>query len=281
MPLVNQERLPVLVVTGDASVKARHEALTRGAKDFVTKPFDTVEVLLRVRNLLEARMLYQDLLKQHRTLIESATGQSRELESTRIEMIERLALAAEYRDEDTSDHNLRVGLLSSRLAEAIGWTTEDAGLLRRAAALHDIGKIGIPDALLRKPGALTDSEQRVMRTHPSIGARILGGSQVPLLQLAETIALSHHEKWDGTGYPRGLKSTAIPVAGRIVAIADTFDAITSDRPYRRSRSVQVAIAAIREETNRHFEPRLVAALERIVLAEPDYAEASSADANCA
>jgi len=281
MPLINQERLPVLVVTGDPSLNARQQALTRGAKDFVTKPFDTVEVLLRVRNLLEGRMLYQDLLKQHRTLLESATGQSRELESTRIEMIERLALAAEYRDEDTSDHNLRVGLLSSRLAEAIGWTSEDAGLLRRAAALHDIGKIGIPDALLRKPGALTDGEQRVMRTHPSIGARILGGSQVPLLQLAETIALSHHEKWDGTGYPRGLKGTGIPLAGRIVAIADTFDAITSDRPYRRARPVHVAMASIREEAKRHFEPRLVEALERIVIAEPDYAEPSSTSANCA
>ena len=281
MPLINQERLPVLVVTGDPSVNARHQALTRGAKDFVTKPFDTVEMLLRVRNLLEARMLYQDLLKQHRTLLESATGQSRELESARIEMIERLALAAEYRDEDTSDHNLRVGLLSSRLAEAIGWTSEDAGLLRRAAALHDIGKIGIPDALLRKPGALTDGEQRVMRTHPSIGARILGGSHVPLLQLAETIAWSHHEKWDGTGYPRGLQGPAIPLAGRIVAVADTFDAITSDRPYRHARSVRVAMERIRVEADRHFEPRLIEALERIVAAEPDYAERSSSSASCA
>ena len=281
MPLINLERLPVLVVTGESSINARQQALTRGAKDFVTKPFDAVEVLLRVRNLLEARMLYQDLLKQHRTLIESATGQSRELESTRIEMIERLALAAEYRDEDTSDHNLRVGLLSSRLAEAIGWTREDAGLLRRAAALHDIGKIGIPDALLRKPGALTDSEQRVMRTHPSIGARILGGSQVPLLQLAETVALSHHERWDGGGYPNGLKATGIPVAGRIVAVADTFDAMTSDRPYRSARPVHVAMASIRQEANLHFEPRLVEALERIVLAEPNYADPSSTSANCA
>ncbi len=196
-------------------------------------------------------------------------------------MIARGALAAEYRDEDTSDHNLRVGLLSSRLAEAIGWTSEDAGLLRRAAALHDIGKIGIPDALLRKPGALTDSEQRVMRTHPSIGARILGGSQIPLLQLAETIALSHHERWDGNGYPRGLKGVGVPLAGRIVAVADTFDAITSDRPYRVARSMRVAMVCIREEANRHFEPRLVEALERIVIAEPDYAEASNASANCA
>jgi putative two-component system response regulator len=198
-PLINQERLPVLVVTGDSSRDARHQALTRGAKDFVTKPFDMVEVLLRVRNLLESRMLFQDLRKQNRTLLESATGQSRELESTRIEMIERLALAAEYRDEETSDHNHRVGLLSSKLAESIGWTKEDSGLLCRAAALHDIGKIGIPDALLRKPGPLTEGEMRVMRTHTSIGARILGGSHVPLLQLAETIAMSHHERWDGGG----------------------------------------------------------------------------------
>lgn len=279
MPLINHERLPVLVVTGDQSRDARQQALTRGAKDFVNKPFDTVEVLLRVRNLLESRMLFQDLRKQNRTLLESATGQTRELESTRIEMIERLALAAEYRDEQTSDHNRRVGRLSCRLAEGIGWTTEDAGLLRRAAALHDIGKIGIPDALLRKPGALTDGEQRVMRTHTSIGARILGGSQIPLLQLAETIAKSHHEKWDGTGYPRGLEGHDIPVAGRIVAVADAYDAITNDRPYRAARPVSVALAILREHAGVHYESRLIDALERIVA--PGYEEPSSVAANCA
>ncbi|MBY0494990.1 MAG: response regulator [Cyanobacteria bacterium] len=278
-PLINQERLPVLVVTGDSSRDARQQALTRGAKDFVTKPFDMVEVLLRVRNLLESRVLFQDLRKQNRTLLESATGQSRELESTRIEMIERLALAAEYRDEETSEHNQRVGLLSSRLAEAIGWTTEDAGLLRRAAALHDIGKIGIPDALLRKPGALTESEVRVMRTHTSIGARILGGSQVPLLQLAETVAKSHHERWDGTGYPRMLKGTEIPVAGRIVAVADAFDAITNDRPYRPARPVSVAIQVLREQYDRHYEGRLIDALERIVASDRNYEEDNRVAAN--
>jgi len=266
-PLINQERLPVLVVTGDSSRDARQRALTRGAKDFVTKPFDMVEVLLRVRNLLESRMLFQDLRKQNRTLLESATGRTKELESTRIEMIERLALAAEYRDEETSEHNQRVGLLSSRLAQAIGWTAEDAGLLRRAAGLHDIGKIGIPDALLRKPGALTEGEVRVMRTHTSIGARILGGSHVPLLQLAETVALSHHERWNGSGYPRGLKGEEIPVAGRIVAVADAFDAITNDRPYRPARPVSVAIQIIREHYNQHYEGRLIEALERIVAAD--------------
>jgi putative two-component system response regulator len=278
-PLINQERLPVLVVTGDSSRDARQQALTRGAKDFVTKPFDMVEVLLRVRNLLESRMLFQDLRKQNRTLLESATGRKRELESTRIEMIERLALAAEYRDEETSEHNQRVGLLSSRLAEAIGWTSEDAGLLRRAAALHDIGKIGIPDALLRKPGALTEGEVRVMRTHTSIGARILGGSQVPLLQLAETVAMSHHERWDGTGYPRALQGTEIPVAGRIVAVADAFDAITNSRPYRPARPVTVALRVLREQCNRHFEGDLVDALERIVSNDKSYEEDNRVAAN--
>ena len=278
-PLINQERLPVLIVTGDASRDARQRALTRGAKDFVTKPFDMVEVLLRVRNLLESRVLFQDLRKQNRTLLESAKGRNREIESTRIEMIERLALAAEYRDEETSEHNQRVGLLSSRLAEAIGWTAEDAGLLRRAAALHDIGKIGIPDALLRKPGALTEGEVRVMRTHTSIGARILGGSQVPLLQLAETVAKSHHERWDGTGYPRGLKGNAIPVAGRIVAVADAFDAITNSRPYRPARPASVAIAVLREEYDRHFEGVLIDALEKIVANDRSYEEDNRAAAN--
>jgi putative two-component system response regulator len=272
--LINQERLPVLVVTGDLSRDVRQQALQRGAKDFVTKPFDTIEVLLRVRNLLESRMLFQDLRKQNRTLLESATGRKRELESTRIEMIERLALAAEYRDEETNEHNQRVGALSGRLAEAIGWTQEDAGLLRRAAAMHDIGKIGIPDALLRKPGALTESEQRVMRTHTSIGARILGGSHVPLLQLAETVAMSHHERWDGSGYPRGLRQYEIPLAGRIVAVVDAFDAMTNDRPYRAARPIAAALSVLREHAGRHYEPRLVDALERIVGSDPRY-DASS------
>jgi putative two-component system response regulator len=278
---INQERLPVLVVTGDGSRDVRTQALSAGAKDFVTKPYDMVEVLLRVRNLLESRLLFQDLRKQNRTLLESATGQTRELESTRIEIIERLALAAEYRDDDTGQHNQRVGDMSSKLAEAIGWTREDAGLLRRAAALHDVGKIGIPDALLRKPGPLTDSELRVMRTHAAIGARILGGSQIPLLQLAETVAISHHERWDGTGYPKGLNGNTIPMAGRIVAVADAFDAITNARPYRPARPARIALQVLREEYDRQFEGRLVDALERIVAAEPRLYDASSFAASVA
>jgi putative two-component system response regulator len=263
-----RDRLPVLMITGDEAVGTRQRALTLGARDFVTKPFDTVEVLLRVHNLLETRMLFQDLRKQNRTLLESAKGSSRELESTRIEMAERLAIAAEYRDDQTSQHNQRVGELASQIAQAIGLTPEDAGLMRRAAALHDIGKIGIPDALLFKPDRLTPGEVRVMRTHSAIGARILGGSHVPLLKLAESIALSHHERWDGSGYPGGLKGDGIPLPGRIVAVADTFDAITSDRPYRPARSVREAVAELKRERDVLFEGRLVDVLERIIAARP-------------
>ncbi|MDO8677647.1 MAG: response regulator [Acidobacteriota bacterium] len=277
--LINTERLPVLVVTGDGSTDARQQALTRGAKDFVTKPYDAIELLLRVRNLLESRVLYQDLKKQNRTLLESANGSTLEIESTRVEMIERLALAAEYRDDETNEHNRRVGALAAKLGMAVGFTPEDAGLLRRAAALHDIGKIGIPDALLFKPSGLTYSEVRVMRTHASIGARILGGSRIPLLQLAETVALTHHERWDGSGYPNGLKGAEIPAAGRIVAVADAFDAMTSNRPYRAARSVTEAVALLRLEYDQQFEGRLIDALETIVTSDPAYTVASSAAAS--
>ncbi len=277
--LINTERLPVLVVTGDGSTDARQQALVRGAKDFVTKPYDVVEMLLRVRNLLESRVLYQDLKKQNRTLLESASGNTLEIESTRVEMIERLALAAEYRDDETNEHNRRVGALSAKLAMAIGLTADESGLLQRAAALHDIGKIGIPDALLFKPSGLTVSEVRVMRTHAAIGARILGGSRIPLLQLAETIALTHHERWDGLGYPNGLKGDDIPVPGRIVSVADAFDAMTNNRPYRAALAVDEAIARLYLEYDRQFEGRLIDALERIVLADTAYAEPSSAVAS--
>lgn len=262
--LIMTERLPVLMITGDGAAEVRQRALAQGAKDFVTKPFDVIEVSLRVRNLLETRILFQDLRKQNRALLESADGRTQELESTRIEMVERLAIAAEYRDDRTNQHNRRVGELSGQIAQAIGLTPEDAGLLRRAAALHDIGKIGIPDALLHKPGSLSPSEIRVMRTHATIGARILGGSHIPLLKLAEAVALSHHERWDGDGYPHGLKGDQIPLAGRIVAVADAFDAMTSDRPYRKARPVEEALGELASESDRQYEGRLVEALTRFV-----------------
>jgi putative two-component system response regulator len=277
-PLINHDRLPVLIITGDTSRKLCQRALKRGAKDFLTKPFDISEMLLRVRNLLEGRLLFQDLRKQNRALLESATGTSRELESTRLEMIQRLALAAEYRDDDTNLHNERVGQLSARIALQVGQTSDEAALLRRAAALHDIGKIGVPDALLRKAGPLNEAELRVMRTHTTIGARILGGSNSALLQLAETIAVSHHEAFDGSGYPHAISGTAIPVAGRIVAVADAFDAMINDRPYRQARTVADAISELSSQSGRQFEAPLVESLIQVVGSGYDL---SSVDASLA
>lgn len=277
-PLINHGRLPVLIITGDGSRDVCHRALKRGAKDFLTKPFDLNEMLLRVRNLLEGRLLFQDLRKQNRALLESAIGNSRELESTRLEMIERLALAAEYRDDDTNLHNERVGQLAERIALQIGQTSDQAALLRRAAALHDIGKIGVPDELLRKAGPLNEAELRVMRTHTTIGARILGGSNSSVLQLAETIALSHHEAFDGSGYPHAISGTAIPVAGRIVAVADAFDAMINDRPYRQARTVGEAVSELSCQSGRQFEARLVESLIQVVGRSYDL---SSVDASLA
>jgi putative two-component system response regulator len=263
-PWIVAEHLPVCVVTGDMSIDVRRKALALGARDFITKPYDLTEVVLRVRNLLETRLLHRDLQKQNRALIEAVRGRTTELEGTRLEMFERLAIAAEYRDDATSQHTVRVGALSAQLAERLDIPSTEVALLRRASALHDVGKIGIPDALLQKPGTLTPDEMEIMRTHTTIGARILGGSHAPILTLAESIALTHHERWDGQGYPRRLRGEAIPIEGRIVAVADVFDALTNQRPYRRARSVPDALTEIERHSGFQFDPRVVDALLRVV-----------------
>ena len=263
-PWILNEHLPVLVVSGDGCSQARHRALSLGARDYLTKPFDLTEMTLRVRNQLETRLLYQDVRKQNRALLEAIHGRTQELEHTRIEMIERLAMAAEYRDDDTSRHTERVGNMSARLAASLGMQANDVRLIRRASPLHDVGKIGIPDALLRKTSMLTEDEMAVMQTHTVIGATILRGSDAPLLRLAEVIALSHHERWDGTGYPHKLRGEHIPLAGRIVAVADAFDALTNDRPYRKAQTVEDGIREIVRNRGTQFDPRVVDALEHAV-----------------
>jgi putative two-component system response regulator len=260
------EHLPVLVLTGDITLDSRHRALALGARDFLTKPFDATELTLRVRNQLETRLLYQDVRKQNRALLEAIHGRTQQLEQSRIEMIERLAVAAEYRDDDTGRHTARVSEMSTRLAEVLGLPDEQLRLMRRAAGLHDVGKIGIPDALLLKPAKLTPEEVRIMQTHTTIGAHILGGSDDPLLKLAEAIALSHHERWDGQGYPQGLQGDAIPLPGRIVAVADTFDALTNDRPYRKAFDLQNSLAEIVRHRGTQFDARIVDALLQILAA---------------
>jgi putative two-component system response regulator len=269
-----EEHLPVLVVSGDFSGDARNRALLMGARDVVPKPFDLTDLTLRVGNQLEMRILHQDLRKQNRALVEAISGSTQELEDTRIEMIERLAVAAEYRDDDTSHHTARVGEISEKLARALGLDDDAAQLMSRAAALHDVGKIGIPDALLFKSAPLTSREMDIMRTHTTIGAHILGGSADRLLQLAEVIAMSHHERWDGCGYPHGLKGEEIPLTGRIVAVADAFDALTNDRPYRPARPLNEALAVIEENRGTQFDSTVVDAL--LVLVAADSGQTASA-----
>jgi putative two-component system response regulator len=263
-PLITASRLPVLVVSGDAAVESRNRALMLGARDFVSKPFDPTELSLRVRNQLETRLLFQDVAKQNRTLREAVHGRARELEEARLEMLGSLATAAEYRDDCTARHTVRVGVLAGVLAEALGLDPHDVDVIRRAAPLHDVGKVGVPDGLLRKPAKLTPEEIAVMRTHTLIGAEILQNSQVKILQVARDIALTHHEQWNGRGYPHGLVGTDIPLAGRIVAVADAFDAITNDRPYRPARSFEEAVAEIRRFAGIQFDPAIVDVLVRVV-----------------
>ena len=257
---------PVLVVTGDRDPSMKQRALQMGARDFVAKPFNPIEVVLRIDNLLEARMLHQQLEEQNRALESIVHLRTRELEETRLEILERLAIAAEYRDDDTGDHARRVGRLASQIGAAMGLDADEVELLRRAAPLHDLGKVGIPDTVLLKSGPLTATEFAVVRMHTVIGAEILSGSRVPLLQTAEQIARSHHERWDGQGYPAGLSGTDIPLAGRITAVADAFDVMTHQRRYGHLLDEAAAFAEIERERGLQFDPAVVDALLRLRMA---------------
>lgn len=254
--------LPILMLTGDLSQEARREALSRGAKDFVNKPFHSEEVLFRIRTLLETRFLYLQIQSQNQLLEQKVRQRTRELEAAQKEIIERLARAAEFRDDNTGQHTERVGQMSALLAREIALPDAEVALIRRAAPLHDVGKIGIPDSILLKLGKLTADEFALVRTHTKIGQRILAGSRYALLQLAEEIALTHHERWDGSGYD-GLAGQEIPLPGRIVAVADVFDALTQKRPYKPAWPVGDAIAEMVRQRGRMFDPELIDAFVRI------------------
>lgn len=261
--IVEASYLPILMLTGDMTPEARREALSRGAKDFVNKPFNPDEVLLRIRTLLETRFLYLQIQSQNQMLEAKVRERTRELEAAQIEIIERLARAAEFRDDNTGQHTERVGQMAALLARELGLSDAQVSLIRRAAPLHDVGKIGIPDSILLKLGKLTPPEFELVKTHTSIGARILSGSRFALLRLAEEIAFSHHEQWDGRGYA-GLTGHHIPLAGRIVTVADVFDALTQKRPYKAAWPVEEAVAEIERQRGRQFDPDVVDAFLRII-----------------
>jgi putative two-component system response regulator len=261
--------LPILVLTADITQKARERAFLLGASDFVGKPFEQMEVLLRIRNLLRVRFLHLQSRQQNHMLEERVRIRTEALEEAKLEVVERLARAAEFRDDDTGQHTRRVGDISARIALALGRSLEEAELIRRAAPLHDVGKIGIPDAILLKPGKLTPEEFAVMKRHTTIGATVLSGGDSELIRLAEQIARCHHERWDGAGYPAGLRGQDIPMPARIVAVADFFDALSHDRPYRKAWPRERVIEEITRGIGTHFDPEVAGALLGMLAAEAD------------
>lgn len=263
--------LPVLVLTSDVTREARERSLSMGAKDFLTKPFDPTEVQQRIKNLLETRFLHLELRRQNNLLEEKVRVRTAELwemvgrleqahlkiRASEEETVTRLAIAAEFRDDETARHIMRMSHYSAHLASKAGETEARCELMRIASRMHDVGKIGTPDSILLKPGPLTDSERTIMQEHSEIGYRILARSDSELLQMAATIALTHHERLDGTGYPRNLCEGDIPLEGRIVAIADVFDALTTDRVYREAMPLDEALLIMAAGRGNHFDERLL------------------------
>ena len=230
--------IPVIFVTALSHEQDESEGFALGAVDYITKPISPAIVRARVKN--------------HLSLV-----QAEQLQLAHIDLIQRLGRAAEYKDTDTGEHIARMSRYSKVLALAYGMSEYEAEQLKQAAPMHDVGKIGIPDSVLLKPGRLNENEYEHMKQHALIGAKILENSTSPLLQLAHKLALEHHEKWDGTGYPYGLKGEEISIEGRIVTIADVFDALTSKRPYKKAWSVEEAIDLLKDEAGKHFDPQLV------------------------
>jgi putative two-component system response regulator len=255
--------LPVLVLTGDATDEVKRRALSGGARDFLTKPFDQHEVRLRVRNLLEIRRLQLEQRQTELELEARVAARTAELEEARLEVLERLAIAGEFRDDETGEHARRVGATAQLLADSVSADKATTDRIEIAAPLHDIGKIAIPDALLLKAGRFTRDERAKMQRHTSIGADMLGGTSSGLLALARDIALTHHERWDGSGYPHGLSGDDIPLPGRIVALADVFDALTHSRPYKTAWPVEQAVEEIQRQGGEQFDPELVEAFSEL------------------
>lgn len=249
--------VPILVLTGKHDRETCLRSLETGAKDFLTKPFDQVETLTRIRNLLEVRLLHNQSRYQNEVLEDEIKVRTKELHDTRREVIHRLGIAAEYKDNETGYHIIRISKICEILGKAVGMPNERVNVLLQASPMHDVGKIGIPDRILLKPGKLDPDEWEIMKTHTSIGAKILGGHSSDLLVTAKMIANTHHEKWDGSGYPNGWKGEQIPIVGRVTALADVFDALTSVRPYKKAWSVERAVAEINRCRGSHFDPELV------------------------
>jgi putative two-component system response regulator len=275
--------IPLIIVTGMGERGLRRQALDLGATDLLQKPVDPDDLIARIRNALRLKSFQDDLKLQNEWLEQRVRDRTAELEQSRLDVVRRLAKAAEFRDQETGNHVIRVGLFSRIIAESFGLDRATIDALGVTAPLHDIGKIGIADSILLKPGRLTDDERRTMQGHCVIGARILledaASGHVPeadddwfravmqpreahTLQMAACIALTHHEKWDGSGYPQGLRGETIPIAGRVVALSDVFDALMSRRPYKQGFGEEETTAILAEGSGKHFDPEVHAAFVR-------------------
>ena len=247
---------PIMVLTAQQARDYRIRALDMGARDFLCKPFDQIELLARVRNLLQAHRFEQSLHARKGELERLVQERTRELHDTRLQIVRKLGRAAEFRDNETGNHIIRMSKIAALLAQTSGLNEYECDLLLNAAPMHDIGKIGIPDKILLKNGKFEPEEWEIMKTHTLIGADILAGDDSEVMRMAQSIALTHHEKWDGTGYPAGLAGEKIPLVGRITAIADVFDALTSERPYKHAWPLSSAVDYIRDNSGTHFDPDL-------------------------
>lgn len=258
--LSDESFLPVLMISGLPEPETRLQALQAGANHFLTKPIDLKVFTAHVRSLLETRFMSRQVNEVRGVLEELVSRRTAQLQQAHIEILNRLGRVAEYRDDTTGEHTQRVGRLCGLLAHELGLPNERASLIARASTLHDIGKTTIPDEVLLKQGVFDDDEREIMRKHAAQGAKLLSGGSSDFVLMAEEIALFHHERWDGQGYPGNLEADEIPMAARIVAVADTFDALTHTRPYRDARSIPDAIAEIESERGHQFDPEVVDAL---------------------
>ena len=255
--------IPIVVVSAFADIENRIKALEAGADDFLSKPIDQVELRARVQSLLKVKMFndhmvnYQKILKAE---VEKRTQQLsqafEEIKKASLDTTFRLAQATESKNGETGSHIKRIGYYSTAIAKVMGLPPKDIELILYAAPMHDIGKIGIPDRILLKPGPLDTEEWEIMKLHTSIGGRILSNSDSYVIQMAEQIALTHHEKWDGSGYPDGLKGSQIPLWGRICAIVDVFDALTNNRPYKKALPIAQSLEILKKSTGTHFDPEV-------------------------
>jgi putative two-component system response regulator len=254
------QHVPIVMLTSNEGIELRREALEAGVTDFMNKPFELYEIRARIGNLLALSNAHRREQQRTRTLAEEVAASVAIVEAREREIVERLVSAAEHRDTDTSEHIQRVATYVGLIAHSVGLDADYCRMIALASTMHDIGKIAVPDSVLLKPGRLDTDERVVMEKHAELGYQVLAGSTSTLIQLAAEIALTHHERWDGTGYPHKLVGEAIPFSGRIAAVADVVDALLSERPYKKAWSFSETKAYLLADRGRHFDPTCVAAL---------------------